>query len=192
MDRRVFLEWMVATGGLATFDRLGASDLRALGREAHLRSQDPRGKSIAPVLDARAAALVTIAAERIIPATATPGATQAGVTAFVETMLAGWYPPADRERFLTGLAELDVRSRARTSTDFVAATEGDQVAILETLDAEVTALRATNAAAANAHWFGMLKYLTVWGYCTSDVGMRETLHNWPQAMRYDGNAMVAR
>jgi hypothetical protein len=56
----------------------------------------------------------------------------------------------------------------------------------------VAALRTTNGAAANAHWFAMLKYLTVWGYCTSDVGMRETLHSWPQPMRYDGNVAVTR
>ncbi len=60
------------------------------------------------------------------------------------------------------------------------------------LDDEVTALRRTDGAAASAHWFGMLKFLTVWGYCTSEVGMRQTLQSWPQPMRYDGNVPVTR
>lgn len=186
MERREFLEWMVATGGIASLSRLGLRDLEAMGREAHATP------SFAPVLDAHALAVVTVAAERIIPQTDTPGATQAGVPRFVETMLAGWYPAVDRERFVRGLSVLDERSRARGARNFLALSAADQDALLQQSDDEVTALRASNAADANAHWFAMLKYLTVWGYCTSEVGMRETLQSWPQPMRYDGNVAVTK
>lgn len=186
MERREFLEWLVATGGVASLSRLSVRDLDAMGRAAH---DTPVA---APVLDARTRALVQTAAERIIPRTDTPGATDAKVTAFIETMLAGWYPAADRERFVRGIAALDAAARTRGAATFVALDGAAQDAVLTTFDDEVATLRRTNGAAANAHWFAMLKYLTVWGYCTSDVGMRETLHSWPPPMRYDGNVVVTK
>ena len=188
MERREFLEWMLATGGISALGRMGTHDLMAMGREAHHTPV----LNAAPVLGAHAAALVTVAAERIIPATDTPGATQAGVTRFVETMLSAWYPTADRDRFVAGLPTLDARSRARGGKAFLDASAAEQDAVLRQLDDEVTALRRTDGAAAASHWFAMLKFLTVWGYCTSEVGMRDTLRSWPQPMRYDGNVAVVR
>jgi Gluconate 2-dehydrogenase subunit 3 len=188
MDRRALLEWMVAAGGLAALSRLSAQDLLRIGADAH----QSVGATSAPAgaLDARATQMVTIAAEHIIPSTDTPGATQANVATFIDRMLSDWYPPADRARFLAGLAELDARSVERSGQPFVAATAADQVALLEASDAEVTALRRSTSAVADEHWFAMLKYLSVWGYCTSEVGMRSTLQTWPKPMRYDGNAAV--
>jgi hypothetical protein len=188
VDRRELLQWMLAAGGLSAMHRLSAKDLQTLGRDAHRAAT--RATARATLLDAHAAATVTVAAEHIIPASTTPGATQANVTAFIDTMLDGWYPPADRARFMRGLEELDGRSQSRFGRAFVACASSDQVTLLSAVDAEVTALRTTAGAAANDHWFAMLKYLTVWGYCTSEIGMRETLHSYPPAMRYDGNARI--
>ncbi|HET9385972.1 MAG TPA: gluconate 2-dehydrogenase subunit 3 family protein [Gemmatimonadales bacterium] len=42
---------------------------------------------------------------------------------------------------------------------------------------------------ASPEWYARLKYLTVYGYCTSEVGMR-ALKLWPQPWRYDGCAPV--
>jgi hypothetical protein len=188
VDRRELLGWMVATGGLAALTRLSESDLLALGREAHARA--PQRTGGAPVLDARETAIVTLAAEQIIPATTTPGATQAGVAAFIETMLGGWYPPADRDRFVAGVRALDAQASARHARGFAECDAAQQLALLEEHDAAVTALRTARDPGANDHWFAMLKYLTVWGYCTSEPGMRETLHSWPMPMRYDGDVKV--
>lgn len=186
MERRALIEWMVATGGAAAFNRLSAQNLVALGHDVHRQAQSASraGRALA----AHAAHTVRVAAERIIPASDTPGATQAGVTPFIDTMLADWYAPADRDRFLVGLADLDTRSRSRQGRVFVDSAPAAQVAMLEALDDEVVAIRRTRGAAANEHWFAMLKYLTVWGYCTSEAGMRETLHSYPPPMRYDGFA----
>ncbi len=188
MDRRELLGWMVATGGLTALNRLSASDLMAMGRDAH--AVGVRTPGDVPALSARTAAIVTAAAERIIPATDTPGATQANVTAFIETMLSGWYPPADRDRFVAGIEELDARARELYTRAFIACNPSEQVALLDGYDSAVATMRAAQDTAANAQWFAMLKYLTVWGYCTSEAGMRDTLHTWPMPMRYDGNAKV--
>lgn len=200
MDRRELIQWMISTGGLAAFQRMSARDLESLGAAVHRQANveaiansastvdDATHASQGRVLDASATRTVTIAAELIIPRTDTPGATQAGVAAFIETMMAGWYSPVDRQRFLSGLSDLDARSRARTSTVFAQASHADQVALLEAVDQEVSALRRARSTSVNDHWFAMLKYLTVWGYCTSEVGMRDTLHSYPPPMRYDGAA----
>ncbi len=180
---------MVATGGLRVLNGLSARDLIAIGEDVHRSA----GNSVAPVagaLDQAALSAVTVAAEHIIPRSETPGATDAEVSTFIDRMLAGWYPAVDRDRFRAGLQELDARSQARAHQSFVNCSAADQVAVLEVFDGEVSDLRRTNAAQANEHWFAMLKYLTVWGYCTSEVGMQQTLHTWPMPMRYDGNAVV--
>ena len=174
MERREVIQWLVATAGLRCLDSLAPADLLALGRNVHRRATPPATRR---ALTAAAAQTVAIAAERIIPATETPGATDAGVTAFIEKMLADWHTPAEREQFLAGLADLDARCRTRASRDFVACGEADQVAVLTELDA------------AHAQWFARLKYLTVYGYCTSEVGMR-ALGLWPQPWRYDGCALL--
>ena len=85
--------------------------------------------------------------------------------------MAEWYTPEHRRRLLAGLAELDAQR-------FLDLTLAVQTAILERLDAE----------AMPDHWFAMFKYLTVWGYYTSEVAQTRELGLWPLPWRYDGNA----
>ena len=184
MERRDLLRWMVATGGIAVFNRLAERDLLQLGAAAHHTA----ATAALSILTPEQARSVAAAAERIVPRTDTPGATDAGVTAFIDTMLSGWYSAAERATFLAGLATLDDRARVLGARNFADSTEATQDAIRIALDAEVGAQRAAKGAAANDHWFAMLKFLTVWGYCTSEPGMRQTLGTWPLPMRYDGNA----
>ncbi len=174
MERRELIRWLVATAGLRALDGLAPADLLALGRDVH---RGAAAQAARRTLTGRAEQTVAIAAERILPATDTPGATDAGVGAFIEKMLTDWHTPAERERFLAGLHDLDVRCRASAARDFVACSEADQVAVLTALDA------------AHEEWFDRLKYLTVYGYCTSEVGQR-ALGLWPQPWRYDGCAPV--
>jgi hypothetical protein len=127
--------------------------------------------------------IVNIAAERILP-----GATEANVGAFIDKMLTDWHTPEERERLLAGLRDLDARCQASARRDFVDCAEAEQVAVLTALDNEVTALRAgPGNQRANQHWFAMLKFLTVYGWCTSETGMR-ALGLYPLPSRYDGCA----
>jgi hypothetical protein len=108
---------------------------------------------------------LAIAAERILP-----GATQANVAPFIERMLSDWHTPEERAPILAGLKALEAQG-------FAARSEADQTAILTALD----------QANPPPDWFARLKYLTVYGYCTSEMGMRE-LKLWPLPWRYDGCA----
>src|ERR1700722_10094680 len=141
MDRRETMRTMIGAVGFLTLGR----HVHALAREAPLR-----------ILSARQEAIVVAASERIIPATETPGAAAAQVNVFVDTILAEWYTPEQRQRLLAGLAELDAQQ-------FLDRTPTEQADILDRFDAEATP----------DHWFGMLKYLTVWGYYTSEVAQKQ-------------------
>ena len=174
MERRELIQWLVATAGLQCLDSLAPADLLALGRDVHQRATSR-------VLSPHDERTVAAAAARILP--------DADVSAFIDKMLADWHTAAERERFLAGLPELDARCRTRGGRDFVDCSEADQVAVLTELDDEVTALRTDHGAAANQHWFAMLKYLTVYGWCTSEAGMR-ALRLYPLPWRYDGCAPV--
>ncbi|HEV8398760.1 MAG TPA: gluconate 2-dehydrogenase subunit 3 family protein [Gemmatimonadales bacterium] len=177
MERRELIQWLVAMAGLQALDTLDASDLLTLGRDIH---RGGAARALAP----HAKSNVSVAAERILP-----GAGAAGVTPFIDKMLADWYTPDERRRFLAGLPDLDVKARARAGVDFLACAEADQIVVLTALDDEVTALRTARGDAANQHWFAMLKYVTVYAWCTSEAGMR-ALGLFPLPGRYDGCAPV--
>ena len=183
MERRELLRWLAATAGLAALEGLAPDDLLALGQEVHAH------RASSPALSPAASRTVAAAAERILPGGDTPGATDAGVAEFIDRMLADWFDADERAGFLAGIPELDRRSRARSGRDFADSPEPDQVAVLTALDDELTALRrAGRAGEANRHWFGMLKYLTVWGYFTSEPAARITLGTFPLPGRFDGCA----
>ena len=188
MQRRELLQWMVATGGLSAFSRFSVGDLGAVGEDAHRRVLDDRAAT--GVLTAAELAAVGAIAECIIPRTDTPGATDAGVAAFIDHMLGEWYPAHDLARVREKLAAIDVHSRELSGQPFAKAPAERKVAIVTVLDLEVTKLRGSNPSAANEHWFGIVKYLTVWGFCTSEVAMREVFQSFPPPMAYNGAAPV--
>src|SRR2546430_8051866 len=65
------------------------------------------------------AQLVAEVAEIMIPRTATPGAKDVGVPAFIDAMLKDTYPREDRERYLSGLEAFDAAARAAHGEGFV-------------------------------------------------------------------------
>ncbi len=190
MHRREVLRLLAAGAGIQCLDGLGPEDILVFGQRLHAQARSGEGTLGGRVLGERAAQTVTAAAERIIPRSDTPGATDAGVTAFIDHMLADWYESDERDRLLQGLSELDARSRALGAQDFVGLNEADQASLLSTIDDEVTSLRpgAPPAGTPTEHWFAMLKFLTVWGYFTSEVAVRETLGEFPLPGYYDGCA----
>ena len=188
MQRRRALQVLGALAGLPALPALGRlsdGDLFALGAGINERLE---GGHAPRALNPAQYRSVQVAAEHIIPRTDTPGATDARVADFVDVMLADWYPPADRARFLAGLTALDTVAARGGDRSFADAPRPRQLAMLTALDAEVTGLRRTDGPAADAHWFGTLKWLTVWGFYTSRVGIVEELRVDLMPGRYDGDA----
>lgn len=85
----------------------------------------------------------TIAAlvDQIIPATDTPGASEAGVPQFIDLMLTDWYAPAERDLFLAGLADAD----ARAEGSFADLEPEAQATLATALDAEAYAPASSEA-----------------------------------------------
>jgi hypothetical protein len=155
-------------------------ELLAIGRALRARYQAAAFRA----LDARQQALVATIAELIVPTTDTPGARAAGVPQFIDLLLADWYDPPDRARFLQGLADVDRDSRTRFGRDFVSATAGQQAELLERLDAGVTAAREAHGDP-QEHFFHQMKWLTLYGYYTSEIGVNRELREQTIPGRYD-------
>ncbi len=173
------LRLVAAALAIPSLASLSPEQLLALGRRLHCQS-GPRA------LDPTQDRIVTTIAEHIIPATDTPGASAARVNEFIDLIVAEWYTDAERARFLRGLADMDAASRSRSGKVFVDATPAQQVALLNELDAEVTALRsAGDREAAGRHFFNQMKWLTLLGYYTSEVGVEQELHYVMIPGRYD-------
>lgn len=116
-------------------------------------------------------ATVTELAELIIPRTDTAGARDARVSEFIDTVLDD-AAPAERDAFLQGLDWMDRRSRETFGADFIDAAPVEQTALLTILSSPDNTSLADREGVA---FFEAVKRLTVTGYYTSEVGMREEL-----------------
>jgi len=80
---------------------------------------------------------------------------------------------------------VDARARAAFGADFLGATEAQRVTLLTQLDAEAQA-RAATPDPRQQPFFRQMKFLTVFGYCTSEVGAKAELHYETIPGAYDG------
>ena len=119
------------------------------------------------LFDAHQSETVTILSDLIIPATDTPGAKQAGVTAYVDLILNDG-DARPREEFLSGLGWLDGYAIRRHNQPFARLSADDQVALLKKLDGSKLPDLKTGA-----QFFKQVKQLTVEGYYTSKIGIDE-------------------
>jgi len=175
MDRREALR-LLATG---TALQLAPRSLLAAMREARNlvdASSAPR------TLNAHQDATLRTMAELLLPRTDTPGATDVGTSEFIDLMLTEWYDEEDRTRFLTGLAEVDLRTKTLFAGNFVEATPVQQAAILTWLGQKMT--EDANAAprprrgshAVTGNFYSMFRSLTLTAYYTSEAGATQELH----------------
>ena len=105
-------------------------------------------------------------AERIIPATDTPGAIGAGVPRYIDEVVST--NPEHKKRFAAGLAWIEKESARRFGGRFVKLSEAQQLELLTPLSEAVDAGKETGA---GEKFFGLVKRLTADGYYTSQVGL---------------------
>ena len=147
-----------------------AERVRASGRAA-ARADAVTPQVAASLLTPPRARVMAAMAEAIIPATDTPGASEAGVTEFVAALVDGWLDDDDRDRFLTGLDTVDPTARDRFGSDFADCTPTRQAALVGDLDADLTRLRDDPATDETQHFFHDVKRFTLTAYFTSEVGL---------------------
>ena len=164
MNRREALLLLAGTAALP-------DQLLAVGRAVHKKVRSGSLRALTPQQNETVATI----AELIIPKTDTPGAREAGVPAFIDVMFADWADDEQRQMFTTGLANVDERSRTAFGKNFVGCTPEQQAEVLEDLDYELARLRDTKSDTSK-NFFSAMKWLTLTGYYTSQVGFEQELH----------------
>jgi hypothetical protein len=182
MDRRAALRLLAAGAAAGTIP----NELAALGRTLHERL----GHGMR-VLDPHQDATIIALTDTILPATDTPGAKAARVNEFIDLLLAEWSEPAERDQFLTGLAAVDTRSHEMFGKDFVDGTPKEQAGLLTALDDETAQWKEKPwATRGQEPFYRRLKWVTLFGYHTSQVGAEQEEHYLIIPGRYDPCAPV--
>lgn len=175
MDRRNALKLLASAASLPLLSR----DAFSLFQTVH--DQLPATAAL-KALDPHQDATVTAITEMIIPQTDTPGAKAARVNEFIDVIVAEWYDTDQKSAFLSGLANVDTRSRALFGKDFIDSPAPQQQLLLQALEDEVPEVRSERGApweqkfVKDKHFFYMIKQLTLMGYYTSQVGFEQELH----------------
>ncbi len=173
-DRRTALR-AFATGAVAAASPAWVESLCAFGQQ-HAQSPVAQAAIAAPdwtpgLLNPHQNETVITLSELIIPQTETPGAKAARVNRFIDAVLQK-AKPEDRDSFVRGLTWVDDHSRRQFKNDFVAATPAQQTALLTELsrsDDVPAELRI------GADFFRAIKSLTIDGYYTTEIGLRQEL-----------------
>lgn len=182
LDRRQFLQQAtLVLGGALTASCVSA----VLDHDPDLPLSTDKS-----LLDASQKSTVSAVIDRILPTTDTPGAIDVGVPDFVEFMLAEGYHDAQSAIFIAGLARIDSLSEERHATRFALATSSQQDEILHEIEAEELAasggpFAALFAAGQDRAFFSLSKELTIVGYYTSEMVVKNQFSFSHAAGYYD-------
>ena len=114
---------------------------------------------------------VIVLSELIIPQTDTAGAKAAKVNEFIDTVLAD-AEPSEQKNFARGLRWIDARSDELFGSNFIKTVPEQQTALLTILS---SGQNKSLSDLVGVEFFGVIKSMTITGYYTSEVGMKEEL-----------------
>lgn len=140
--------------------------------------------------DPRRRATVAALCRILLPETGTPGGIEAGVPAFIESLVTTWCTPSERRFFLAGLDDFNAEAVQRYKIDFAECSEGQQKLLVR--QAETASERGDNALVDPAErkrlsFFGQFKDFAVNGFFASETGCTRVLRHLPRPGRYDGD-----
>jgi hypothetical protein len=124
-------------------------------------------------------------ADTILPATQTPGAKAAGVGPFIALMVSDTYTADEQAQFRGGMHMLENECIAAFDVGFVTATPAQRLTLLERIDAEQFRYMQTRRRGQPAHYFRLIKELTLLGYFTSEIGYTQALRYVETPGRFD-------
>jgi hypothetical protein len=178
MNRREVLRWL-ACGAVVP---LAQPNLMAMLRQARAAVEVP---AAARTLNPHQFATVRTMAELILPRTDTPGATDVGTAEFIDLVLTDWYEDREKALFLSGIADVDVQTKATFGRDFVDCSGPQQRECLtvlgEKMVEDMERLRhgprgyRGEAPIPEASFYAMFRRLTLTAYYTSEAGATQAL-----------------
>lgn len=167
----------LASGAVGTVASASwVESLTALARQqahAHAAAAVIAAQNWAPrTLTAHQNEVVVSLTELIIPQTETPGAKGTNVNRFIDHVLTDAQPQV-RESFVRGVTWIDARSRALfKAKDFLGASPEQQMTLLTRLSAEGN---PDKEEAIGRDFFQAIKSMTINGYYTTEIGLRQEL-----------------
>lgn len=175
MERRELLRTLGATAALSLVPR------EAQAIWARVAALATTGRPAGGLSEAQLA-LVSAIADTILPRTDSPGATDVGVPAFVDVIVAERDSDEERAAFLAGLDALDAHLRATQGAPFAELPEPVRAVAIEAIE------RLADRRAEPQHTWWRLKGLVVHGYFTSERVQKEVLKVVVMPGRFDGAA----
>lgn len=166
IDRREAIRRAALLAGVA----LSPAWLTAIGQVA--RPAAP-GSRLTPAQVTIAAAV----ADRIIPRTDTPGASDVGVPAFIDLLYGDFMTPAERKMLSDGLDAVDAAAKSAHGGPFSTLTPDRQDELLRSI--------ARAEQGRDDGFFRQIRSATVLGYFTSEPVGRNVLHYDPVPGRFD-------
>jgi gluconate 2-dehydrogenase gamma chain len=177
MHRREVLR-LLATG---TALQLAPGKWLAFARESRaLLATTASPRTLNPHHDATVKAL----ADMLIPRTDTPGASDLGVSEFIDLILTEWYEADERTHFLDGLTAIDSRTATLFRKDFIDCSPDQKRELLVQLGAEMQQdapshrrqRSAAGPAPPKANFYADFRRLALTAYYTSEEGASKELH----------------
>lgn len=162
-----------------------AAALQAAGASAAMR----------PGLSADEMAVLSAAAQVIVPTTDTPGAKEAGVPQFIGALVAGWMTDDEAALFRNGLAALDASARERYQRGYADCTPEQGAELLQALRAASpyggrTFSLIDRILDPKAPFYLRLRDLVVLGYFTSEAGSNQELRYLPVPGKFESNVDI--
>ena len=153
-----------------------------VGAQTFLSGCSAPKKSVIP-FGAEDIALLDEVAETILPETPdSPGAKAARLGEFMKVMVADCYTLDEQKIFELGITFIRENSSKMFNKDFLNLSPQQKQELVSVLNTEAKATLESSS----AHYFTMIKQLTVWGYFTSKPGATQALRYVPIPGRFDG------
>ncbi|HEX5344830.1 MAG TPA: gluconate 2-dehydrogenase subunit 3 family protein [Duganella sp.] len=187
VSRREVLAALLAGGAIAATWSVpaAAAALKKAGAPATLR----------PALGTDEMAVLSAAAQVIVPATDTPGAKEAGVPEFIGALYSGWMTDDEAAAFRKGLAGLDDTAKQLHQRGFAACTPEQGAELLQALRAASpyggrTFSLTDRILDPKAPFYLRLRDLVVLGYFTSEAGSNQELRYMPVPGKFESNVDI--
>ena len=176
MDRRELLKMVaLATGGVV------------IGGEFFLAGCKSKDAAVAgTAFSENDIAFLDEIAETIIPKTTTAGAKEAEVGKFMTVMVIDCYEEADQKIFHEGMKKLDEACNKMHGHSYMKAEPAHRKDLLTSLDTEAKQYTKNKKKDDPAHYFTMMKQLTLLGYFSSKQGLEQNFNYQQVPGKYDG------
>ena len=127
--------------------------------------------------------------ETIIPTTSTPGARAVQIGAFMKMMVSDCYDDEHQGVFQAGLGQVDAAAQRRFGKLFLQISPVERTTLLNEIDQEERQYRAKKETNEPAHYFRLMKQMTLLGYFSSEIGCTQALRFVEVPGAYRGNEL---